>query len=185
MDRDPTRNQGKCVSKNFLTSANSCKKNSIISSVFNHDSLSKCNNLDDSFQLVLASWPPNHPEDFYLYINNMYGNTNGFIVVYIVLKKKYLYLRTGGVSHWVVVKGVICTHAGKDFGRDLAPSKWNKWVLCAMSLKNSHLLNVVWLFDLQKQCLHVIHHCTTQTDENIVLDNAVNVLSTDPKPVKY
>lgn len=161
MDTDQTRNQGKFVSKNFLTSANSCKKKrSIISSVF-IDSLLKCNDLDESFKLVLASWqtqlPPNHPEHFKIYMNNMFGHTNGFIFVYIEHKNKYLYLRTRGVSHWVVVKRVICTHAGKDFGRDLAPSKWNKGVLRAVSLENGHLLNVVWLFDLQKKSVHLLY----------------------------
>lgn len=161
MDTDPTRNQGKFVSKNFLTSANSCKKKrSIISSVF-IDSLLKCNNLDESFKLVLASWqtqlPSNHPEHFKIYMNNMFGHTNGFIFVYIEHKNKYLYLRTRGVSHWVVVKRVICTHAGKDFGRDFAPSKWNKGVLRAVSLENGHLLNVVWLFDLQKKSVHLLY----------------------------
>lgn len=87
--------------------------------------------------------PPNHPEHFKIYMNNMFGHTNGFIFVYIEHKNKYLYLRTRGVSHWVVVKRVICTHAGKDFGRDFAPSKWNKGVLRAVSLENGHLLNVV------------------------------------------
>lgn len=189
MDTDPTRNQGKFVSKNFLTSANSCKKKrSIISSVF-IDSLLKCNNLDESFKLVLASWqtqlPPNHPEHFKIYMNNMFGHNNGFIFVYIEHKNKYLYLRTRGVSHWVVVKRVICTHAGKDFGRDLAPSKWNKGVLRAMSLENGHLLNVVWLFDLQKKVFTCYTSLYNPNRWINVLDNAVDVISSDPKPVKY
>lgn len=189
MDTDPTRNQGKFVSKNFLTSANSCKKKrSIISSVF-IDSLLKCNNLDESFKLVLASWqtqlPPNHPEHFKIYMNNMFGHTNGFIFVYIEHKNKYLYLRTRGVSHWVVVKRVICTHAGKDFGRDLAPSKWNKGVLRAVSLENGHLLNVVWLFDLQKKVFTCYTSLYNPNRWKNVLDNAVDVISSDPKPVKY
>lgn len=177
MDTDPTRNQGKFVSKNFLTSANSCKKKrSIISSVF-IDSLLKCNNLDESFKLVLASWqtqlPSNHPEHFKIYMNNMFGHNNGFIFVYIEHKNKYLYLRTRGVSHWVVVKRVICTHAGKDFGRDLAPSKWNKGVLRAVSLENGHLLNVVWLFDLPKKVFTCYTSLYNPNRWKNVLDNAV------------
>lgn len=185
MDTDPTRNQGKFVSKNFLTSANSCKKKrSIISSVF-IDSLLKCNDLDESFKLVLASWqtqlPPNHPEHFKIYMNNMFGHNNGFIFVYIEHKNKYLYLRTRGVSHWVVVKRVICTHAGKDFGRDLAPSKWNKGVLRAVSLENGHLLNVVWLFDLQKKSVHLLYIIVQPKQ----MKKCTRLLGTDPKPVKY
>lgn len=110
---------------------------------------------------------------------------NGFIFVYNEHKNKYLYLWTRGVSHWVVVKGVICTHAGKDFGRDLAPSKWNKGVLRAVSLENGHLLNVVWLFDLQKKVFTCYTSLYNPNRWKNVLDNAVNVLSTDLKPVKY